>query len=143
MRLFHPILYAMAPDLRATEGSFFSLADVCDAPLSVNAETGLHIPQRDFPRMASVQNSRKYPIPTPTMETRFLQFAVIAFLSFSLPSCVLIGNKAVESAHRNIGAELLDLKRAKDQGLLSEEQYRKQHERILADPCKQGCKTKN
>ncbi len=77
------------------------------------------------------------------MKTWILQFALIAFLSVSLPSCVLIGNKAVESAHRNIGAELLDLKRAKDQGLLSEEQYRKQHERILADPCKQGCKTKN
>lgn len=143
MRHFHPILYAMAPDLRATEGSFFSLADVCDAPLSVNVKTGLHIAQRDFPRMASVRKSREHPIPTPPMKTCFLQFAVIAFLSFSLPSCVLIGNKAVESAHRNIGAELLDLKRAKDQGLLSEEQYRKQHERILADPCKQGCKTKN
>jgi hypothetical protein len=72
------------------------------------------------------------------MHTPILKTAAMALVGLCLPSCIFIGNKATDSAHRNIGAELLDLKRARDLGLLSEEQYRKQHERILADPFKHG-----
>lgn len=77
------------------------------------------------------------------MHTPTLKIAAIALVGLCLPSCILIGNKATDSTHRNIGAELLDLKRAKDQGLISEEQYRKQHQRILADPCKHGSEIKS
>lgn len=77
------------------------------------------------------------------MKTSFLKFAFSVFLSISLPSCILIGNKVTEGPYRNIGAELLDLKKAKDKGLISEERYRKQHERILADPCQYKKDAKN
>jgi len=36
-------------------------------------------------------------------------------VSLCLPSCILIGNKATDSSHRNVGSELLDLKRTKNQ----------------------------
>lgn len=83
------------------------------------------------------------------MNTLPVKIAAVALVSLCLPSCILIGNvrpvpiNATDSSHRNVGSELLDLKRAKDQGLLSEEQYRKQHERILAAPCKHGSETKS
>ncbi len=55
-------------------------------------------------------------------------------LSITFSSCIFIGNRANETSTRGVGAELLELNKAKEMGLLSQEEFVKQRALILADP---------
>ncbi|MEY5026548.1 MAG: hypothetical protein RLZZ244_2076 [Verrucomicrobiota bacterium] len=67
------------------------------------------------------------------MKNSLLLMTVASVLCLGSSACIFIGNKAIDTTPRNTGAELLDLKKAKDQGLLSTEEYRKQREHILSE----------
>lgn len=71
------------------------------------------------------------------MSQRVVSFLCVALLSlafFMLPACGGGGAKSNTSQSINNttkGQELMDLKRAYDQGIISEREYNKQKERVL------------
>ncbi len=67
--------------------------------------------------------------------------AAAALLCLGFPACISIGNQAPDwfaGPHHNIGAQLLDLKKARDQGLISPEEFKRRQSRILSRPEENG-----
>lgn len=93
-------------------------------------------------RLASLKASRRTTKQPKSMETLMLKIPLATMATLCLCFHILIGKRTVDGVHRNIGAELFDLKQADDQGLLSEDQCRTQRAHILANPCKKGCDAK-
>lgn len=58
-----------------------------------------------------------------------LGLAALIFLS----GCIVIGNRGGLDSNATLGQQLIDLQKAKDSGLLTDEQYKAQRHKLLKE----------
>lgn len=67
---------------------------------------------------------------------RGLTAAVAACLCLGLSGCLIIGGKSERRTLPTLGQQLVDLKQARDNGAISDEEYHRAKERMLEGDCR-------
>ncbi|MEK0445358.1 MAG: hypothetical protein RLZZ399_679 [Verrucomicrobiota bacterium] len=66
--------------------------------------------------------------------TRILRtITASALLCSAFPACIVLGNRLNDNPPRNVGGELLDLKKAKDAGLISNAEFKERRDKIISE----------
>lgn len=67
--------------------------------------------------------------------TRILRtITASALLCSAFPACIILGNRVIpDHSPRNVGGELLDLKKAKDAGLISNAEFKQRRDKIMSE----------
>ena len=65
--------------------------------------------------------------------TRLIQTVFLGVVLYALPGCLVIGGHSSDTVLPTVGQQLIDLKKARDQGAISPEEYERLKQQLMEE----------